>query len=180
MKRAIFTIGLVILVWSESVGQVVRFAIDGPKPPTLEALIDFSPIIVEATVESAFPVIDRRPLTSDFLIRVNKVVKGNLTSNQIAVHQFGGTLGGRTADPGQYSLMLPGERYILFLIGNALPNLPDRGVPRYDLAASFYGLARIEGSQVTWSKGMPETWRTTYRLQPDQLITAIQTRSQTR
>src|SRR6187549_2966043 len=81
MKRAIFTIGLVILV--------------------------------EATVESAYPVIDRRPLTSDFLIRVNKVVKGNLTSNQIAVHQFGGTLqGGRIAEPMQYSIMVPGERYI--------------------------------------------------------------------
>jgi len=178
MRKAIVALGLAILVGANyaTLGQVQRFAVDGPKPPTLEALIDHSTDIVEVTIESAYPVIDQSPLITDFLIRVNRVVKGNLTSAQIVVPQFGGTIpGGRTAEPGMYSLMQPGERYILFLTSETR-NLANRGVPRYQLAADNYGLAKIESSQVVWSRAMPETWKTTYRFQPDQLIAAIQAR----
>jgi hypothetical protein len=183
MRDEILLTALVILIaTSQPVSaQVGRFWVDGPKPATLEALIDFSSVIIEATVESAYPVIDRPPVTSDFLIRVNKVVKGSLTSNQIAVHQTGGTLpGGRTAEPMQYSLMVPGERYILFLDANPPANLSNRGVPRYLLAAGFYGLVKVEGNQVVWPKGMPEAWKTTYRFGPNDLIASIQARSQGR
>ena len=179
----VLTALVILIATSQPVsGQVGRFSVDGPKPATLEALIDFSSVIVEATVESAYPVIDRPPeVTSDFLIRVNKVVKGNLTSNQIAVHQAGGTLpGGRIAEPMQYSIMVPGERYILFLDANPPATLPNRGVPRYLLAAGFYGLVKVEGNQVVWPKGIPEAWKTTYRFGPNDLIASIQARSQGR
>ena len=181
MKKTILTIGLAFLIGAnlDAFAQVTRFYVDGPKPATLEDLVELSSIIVEATVETAYPVVDQpRPL-SDFLIRVNRVIKGSLPSNQIAVAQFGGTKpDGRTFEPGMYALMAPGQRYILFLnIGQT--NLPDRGVPRYELSADNYGLVRIEGSQVVWSKGMPETWKTKYRFQSDNLIAAITAQSRT-
>jgi hypothetical protein len=180
---AVAIVGFAILTGSAN--QVVlgqRFHLDGPKPGTLDALIDHSSHVIEATVESSFPVIDRGsgPLVSDFLIRVDQVVKGTLTSRQIVVHQFGGTLGGRVSEPAFYSLMQPGERYILFLRDSDsaafTASLPTRGVPRYFPSIDYYSVAKIEGGLVAWSKGMPDAWKANYAMQPAQLIAVVQSR----
>ena len=178
-KHRILAIALTIFIGASQLvlGQTVRFAMDGPRPATLDALINFSSVIVEATVESAYPIVDQQSpglVYSDFSIRVNRVVKGSVASNQIAVHQAGGTVpGGKTAEPGGYSLMMPGERYILFLDANPPPGLPNRGLPRYMIAAGFHGLAKVEGGQIVWSKGMPEAWKKSYGLRADELIAVI-------
>jgi hypothetical protein len=159
-----------------------RFHLDGPKPATLDALINHSSQIIEATVESSFPAIDRGtgPLMSDFLIRVDRVVKGALASKQIVVHQYGGTLGGRVSEPAFYSMMQPGERYIVFLRDSDsaafTASLPTRSVPRYFPSVDYYSFAKIEGGQIVWSKGMPDAWKGNYAMQPAQLIAFIQSR----
>jgi len=179
---AIAFLELAILIGSNHFVLGQRFHLDGPKPGTLEALIDHSSQIIEATVESSFPVFDRGtgPLMSDFLIRVDRVVKGTLPSKQIVVHQYGGTLGGRVSEPAFYSMMQPGERYILFLRDSDsaafTATLPGRAVPRYFPSVDFYSLAKIDGGQVLWSKGMPDAWKAKYTMQPAQLIAAVQSR----
>ena len=70
MKNAILSIGLLILIGADqrTFGQTTRFASDGPKPSNVRALIDISPIIVDAIVDSAYPVID----TASPLNRIQK------------------------------------------------------------------------------------------------------------
>jgi len=81
-EHRLLSIGLAILLGASqsALSQAVVFVIDGPKFATLGALIDYSSVIVEATVESVTVINQPIPI-SEFVIRVNRVVKGSLASN---------------------------------------------------------------------------------------------------
>jgi hypothetical protein len=115
------------------------------KPP-LERLCDFSDIVIEGIVTTAFPA--RSPiqgmLYTDFLISVSRVLKGPDTLRQIMVSQMGGSVGDFHLVTDRYALMQPGQRFILFLQNDNRPSTPRRpGIPPYSITRSWAGLGRV-------------------------------------
>jgi hypothetical protein len=102
-----------------------------------------SSLIVEGVVEKVMPA--RGPgqtwIETDSVINIAQTFKGSTEGSAIAIAQMGGKAGGATSQPTQYSLVQPGERYILFLSPddrNALPSVA--GLKRYDVTAAWAGL----------------------------------------
>lgn len=95
-------------------------------PRSLKELCDSSTLIVEGTVRTALPARETSPraFETDVLIDVNIMLKGSNTIQQVLVSQRGGTKGGLVVTPVQYSLLQPGEQYLLFLTEDQRPNIP--------------------------------------------------------
>jgi hypothetical protein len=167
------------LVSSVSLVQGERFAVDGPEPADLEALINFSPLIIEATVESVFPSVQPGPspmIVTDFMLRVDTVLKGSKPADRIVVHLPGGTVGPRQSTTNQFASMQPGERYLFFLDAKPPTNLLDRGVPRFLIAATFRGMVKVDGERIAWIPGTSASWRARYA---DLSLTQLRNRIQT-
>jgi hypothetical protein len=115
-----------------------------PVPQSLKQLSDMSSLIVEAVVEKVMP--SRRGagqtwLETDSVMSIAQTLRGSAGGSTIVVSQMGGRSGAATDQPAQYSLVQPGERYILFLSSddrNALPSVV--GLKRYDVTAAWAGL----------------------------------------
>jgi hypothetical protein len=115
------------------------------KPP-LERLCDFSDIVIDGIVTTAFPARSpiRGMLHTDFLISVSRVLKGPDTLRQIMVSQMGGSVGDFHLVTDRYALMQPGQRFILFLQNDNRPSTPRRpGIPPYFVTRSWAGLGRV-------------------------------------
>jgi len=114
-----------------------------------------SSLIIEGVVEKVMP--SRRGagqtwIETDSVIRIAQALKGSIVQfvkgsdpgPTIVISQMGGTVGDSTDQPTQYSLVQPGERYILFLSPDdrkALP--PVEGLKRYGVTAAWAGLLLV-------------------------------------
>jgi hypothetical protein len=113
---------------------------------SLKELIDASKIVVDATVQEVMParVLPHR-LETDSVLSADHVVVGPKALDAFVVSQIGGTLGGFTEVPTQYSMMHVGERYLLFGKEEVRPNLPSvRGLPRYAITGVWVGAISID------------------------------------
>jgi hypothetical protein len=127
------------------VGQLIVDVL--PVPQSLKQLTDMSSLIIEGVVEKAIP--SRRGagqtwIETDSVIRIVQTLKGPVGDSTIVISQMGGKVGDSTDQPTQYSLVQPGERYILFLSAddrNALP--PVEGLKRYGVTAAWAGLLLV-------------------------------------
>jgi hypothetical protein len=168
---AVFTGILVIFPQVEGAGkQTTRSYEIGNPPQTLEQLSDGATWIVDARVQSVFDAtqIANRYVETDAFLSVERVLKGTGLGQSIVVGQASGQVdGGIEVVSPQFSLMKPGERYILFLrsmegsVNGGQPR-PQRSAPRYSIYLVYVGLAKVEGEQTIWSSGMSSSWRNTY------------------
>ena len=112
----------------------------GQIPRSLKELCDLSTVIAEGVVTTTFPSQGERSLETDALIGVTNVLKGLNTIPQVLISQSGGAKAGLSIVPTQYSLVRPGEKYLLFLREDERLNMPERAnVKRYLVAV--HGLA---------------------------------------
>jgi len=133
---------LVIVLLTGLIGMVLRsdalIAESGPAPlGTLKEICDVSPLIIEADVQSVFPVFAAGtngpvsgPLVTDYLLNVNRVIKGPNPGRQIVIGELGGILGERKEVVDHKMPLAVGQRYILFL----KPYAPKTWVSRGEIA----------------------------------------------
>lgn len=134
----------------------------------LDGLVRTSPVILDVSVESVWPATEIRPgqLATDAVLNVNRVVKGPDPGPRIVVSQLGGALDGRVQTSEQFSLMQPGERYILFLEPFVIPdNLTPRQragmpqfpirefLPRFEIIGTFHGMFQVREGHIATPEG---------------------------
>ena len=163
MKRhalvIMLSMGLIgIVLRSEAIPTQVQVPArggDGPAPlGTLKQICDVSPLIIEATVQSEFPAFEaqtsnstvRGPLVTDYVLNVNRVIKGLDPGKQIVIGQLGGTLGGRKEVNDSEMPMAVGLHYILFLKTYAPQTWVLREIPRFTGAAPSASILLVENS----------------------------------
>jgi hypothetical protein len=156
-------------------------------PKTVSELSARSSLIVTGTVVAISPArevpVERKPsklmpeftpppsrgpdfLETDVIVRIDRVLKGQVAAPQIVIYQLGGVLPGRSQLPTQFSLMKPGEQFILYLVAldpterSRLPEHP--GGPRYSILDAFAGMVHVEAGRLTISPGMPPSFRERY------------------
>ena len=128
-------------------------------PQTLEAFIDSSDVIVDATVQSVFPPTEVQPLAfvTDSVFRVNEVLKGSERSKEIVISQYGGVSGDFQQHPSQFDVVKSGERYFLFLTKPSperLRELTERpGLVRYD-TMTYAGIVRVTPTGVRMNRDL--------------------------
>jgi len=163
MKRhalvIMLSMGLIgIVLRSEALTTQVQVGSRGPDGAaplgTLKEICDRSPLIIEATVQSEFPAFEaqtsnstaRGPLVTDYVLNVNRVIKGLDPGKQIVIGQLGGTLGGRKEVNDSEMPMAIGLRYILFLKTYAPKTWVLREIPRFTGAAPSASILLVDNS----------------------------------
>ncbi|HEU0141645.1 MAG TPA: hypothetical protein VFQ79_18120 [Bryobacteraceae bacterium] len=114
---------------------------------SLKDLAAASLLIVEGTVKATLPSRETSPraLETDAVIAVRRVLKGPADVREVVISQRGGSRGGLVVMPAQYSLVQPGEHYVLFLTEDSRPDIPDvPGVRRYLVTGLWTGLFRFQ------------------------------------
>lgn len=129
-------------------------------PRTLLQLIRASSVIVDGTVSGLLTVINTREgpgaprLETHSIVAVNAVLYGRVPngSANLLMAQIGGRLGDRSVSAEGDPLVLPGERYVLFLVPDARRELPNRtGMPRYAVTGVWSGKAKIVDGRVVFA-----------------------------
>jgi hypothetical protein len=138
-------------------------------PQSLKDLCDLSAVIVEGVVTTSFPSRQLGPsqssLETDALVGVTKVLKGPVGANQqLVVSQLGGAKGNFSSTPTQYSLVRPGEKYILFLREDDRSNLPIQAqtTTRYIVTGIWAGLFLFENNRMQVRARSPDFLRAQY------------------
>jgi hypothetical protein len=128
-----------------------------------------SDLVVEVYVQAIYPSVrlsvKEGYVQTDSLLRVVHTLKGP-TIPEIVVSQTGGALARNelTVKPTDYALMQPGEHYILFLKEAQSTVLPVRtNIPRYAITEGFFGLFKLDGTEIALSPGMTQAWHERYR-----------------
>jgi hypothetical protein len=152
----------------------------GTKPPSLKELCESSILIVDATVREILPVrvlVKSERLETDVVFVTNRALKGSAPPSQLlVVTQRGGVLGGYTEQPTQFSLMQPGQHYLLFLMDDKRPNIPAvTNVPRYWIVGEWVGnFLADKDNRIHLSKGAPANLTNRYEnLAEDQVIAEV-------
>jgi hypothetical protein len=123
------------------VGQLIVDVL--PVPQSLKQLTDMSSLIVEGVVEKVMPSrgAGQTWIETDSVIDIAQTLKGSAGGSKILISQLGGTVGDATSQPMQYSLVQPGERYILCLKEDDRTTVPSvAGLKRYGITAAWSGL----------------------------------------
>jgi hypothetical protein len=108
-----------------------------PVPQSLKQLTDMSSLIIEGVVSKVMPERGDGREETDSVINIVQTFKGSAGGSAIVIAQSGG----KGTDIVQYSLVEPGERYILFLLPDDRKALPSvAGLKRYDVTAAWAGL----------------------------------------
>lgn len=149
----------------------------GQVPATLEELSRRSSLIVDGTVKSTLPPRETSPraLETDAIVTVNRVLKGPVGVRETLISQRGGVRGELFVTPTQYSIVRPGERYILFLVEDRRPNIPAvEGMTRYLVTGIWSGLFLFENGNMRVKAEQPDSLRKRYEgLTVEQVTTAI-------
>jgi hypothetical protein len=120
-------------------------------------------VIVEGVVTRTFPSRGERSLETDALFDVTDVLKGLNTIQQVLISQAGGAKAGVSIAPTQYSLVRPGEKYMLFLREDERPNMPDpANVGRYLVTGIWSGLFYFENDRMQVRAAQRDQLRATY------------------
>jgi hypothetical protein len=123
------------------VGQLIVDVL--PVPQSLKQLTDMSSLIVEGVVEKVMPSrgSGQTWIETDSVINIAQTFKGSTEGSAIAIAQMGGRVGDGGDQQTQYSLVQPGERYMLFLSPDDRKALPSvAGLKRYGVTAAWAGL----------------------------------------
>jgi hypothetical protein len=126
------------------VGQLIVDVL--PVPQSLKQLTDMSSLIVEGVVEKVMPSRGdgNTWIETDSVINIAQTFKGSIGGSAIVIAQMGGEVADVTSQPTQYSLVQPGERFILFLSPDDRKALPSiAGLKRYDVTAAWAGLLLV-------------------------------------
>lgn len=102
-----------------------------------------SRLIVEGIIEKVMPArgSGQTWIETDSVIRIVQTLKGSGGGSTIVISQMGGRVGDATDQPSQYSLVQPGERYILCLTEDDRTTVPSlAGLKRYDVTGAWAGL----------------------------------------
>ena len=140
-----------------------------PHPNTFTELCRLSDAIIDGTVMSSLAASRSSPdipyaLETDVVIKVNQVVKGPRDFNTFMVAQNGGVQGGVRLIKTDDVLMLPRERYVLFLLKEARTTLPVvAGVPRYAVIAGPEGKFLVEGGTIQIITKAPSNIQSQYK-----------------
>ncbi len=114
-----------------------------PEPQSLKQLTDMSSLIVEGVVEKVMPSrgAGQTWIETDFVLGIARALKGSAEGPTIVISQMGGKVGDSTSQPTQYSLVQPGEQYILFLKEDDRTTVPSvAGLKRYGIVGAWSGL----------------------------------------
>jgi hypothetical protein len=116
-------------------------------PLSLKDLTNKAVAIVYGSISSVLPARETSPaaLETDAIVDVKTTFKGSQSDRLIVISQRGGSLGKLFVTPKQYSLVRPGEEYLLFLVQDPRPNIPAvAGLKRYLVGGLWTGLLRFE------------------------------------
>jgi hypothetical protein len=159
IDRRLYALFIVCSIIVTHIAVVVPGQDRGAKPPELSRLVASAPIIVDASVETKFlPYLQATIITrTDVVLRVNRVVKGNLrVGDQVLIAQAGNEAAIQRNDAEKP--MQLGERYLLFLQlmpSFAISQFPVReGLTRYGSLSSNVAV-KINGSNVEIDPAMP-------------------------
>ena len=151
-------------------GTAVMFVNQGPLPPSfsgdmLEYLCNSSPMIITGTVESSSVWVNGRALETDSVLRLDSIIKGTETASRVVVSQLGGTMGEFKVVIEQYSLMKPGERYVLFRQVERRQIPPQHSnARRYAIRGTWEGMFRVDDAPKSDSlRGHVQTYVTNMR-----------------
>src|SRR5581483_3202878 len=111
-------------------------------PKSLAELCSQSALIIQGTVNSVLPARDmgHHLLETDAVIDVTTVLKGSPVA-RLAISQAGGTISTFTSKPMAYSLVQPGQQYLLFLKPDTRSIVPAiAGTQRYLVTGIWSGL----------------------------------------
>jgi len=139
---------------------------DGPDASAIHDLIQISELIIKGTVVRVLPseVIDPNPLNmmhTTSLISVDEVLRGTPPpSNTIAITQLGGRVSGCSLTVTDNPIVELREEYILFLVGDQKPHIPNNsGSPRYVPYGVYGGKAKIVNGKIQFSPSAPARLR---------------------
>ncbi len=128
-------------------------------PWTLLQMVRASDLIVDGTVSSLLPVIntsketDRPMFETHSVVAVGEVLKGAIPngSANILMAQIGGQVGNHSVSVDGGPLVVPGERYVLFLDADVRKELPNTsGMPRYAVVGVWSGKAKVTNGLVAF------------------------------
>jgi hypothetical protein len=114
-----------------------------PEPQSLKQLADMSSLIIEGVIEKVMPArgSGQTWIETDAVISIAQTLKGLAGVSRIVISQMGGRVGEATEQPTQYSLVQPGERYILCVTEDDRTTVPSvAGLKRYGIAGAWSGL----------------------------------------
>jgi hypothetical protein len=140
-----------------------------PQPDTFVDLCRTADLIVDGTVVGSLPVRRSIPdvpytLETDALIAVNHVLKGPQNLTTIMVAESGGVQAALKVVNKDNALMVPQERYVLFLLKERRSTLPTMaGVPRYAVIANSQGKFLVENGAVQIITKAPSAVQSQYR-----------------
>jgi hypothetical protein len=153
-----------------------------PLPPNfrgemLEYLCRSSDLIITGTVESVSTRVSGQSVETDIVLRIDSVIKGTQTTSRVVVGQPGGTIGQFKVITSQYSLMEPGQRYILFLQEDRRNQFPSEpfDIRRYAITRRWEGTFQIDDEQkVRLAPAAPAVLREKYEgMRIDEVMTHI-------
>lgn len=156
-------------------GQLYITPLPKDIPRSLKHLYDMADVVVEGTVTSILAVRETgiRSLETDAAVQVERTIKGPADLRSLVIAQRGGTKGELSIQPMQYSLVEPGEKYLLFLNKDNRPNLPTTE-NRYVVTGVWSGLFPFHNGRMTLRTSQPDPLRKAYEgLTIDEIIREI-------
>jgi hypothetical protein len=146
----------------------------GQIPASLRQLCNTSALIIEGVVDKVLPPRETSPgsLETDAIISVNQTLKGSVALKQLVISQRDGTLGDLDVRPTEYSLVQPGERYLLFVTEDARAKIPAvPGLKRYLISGIWSGLFYFEEGRMLVRADVSDRLREKYEgLTEDQIM----------
>lgn len=125
-------------------------------PDSLRDLVGQAQVILTGTVASLEAYVHRRAVQpgrpvdcgsvrTDAIVRVDTILKGDVSFREIIVDQDAGETPERATVPQQFDLLRENDRLVLFLTPWDNPELPDRGgLPRFVITGIWTGAFRVE------------------------------------
>ena len=149
----------------EGIGRFLITLAPKDSPHSLKELCDMSSLIVEGTVRSSlFPrQLSPSSLETDAVVTVTRAVKGSAPNPDVVVSQKGGTIGKFTLSPGQFTIMQPGEKYLLFLRDDDRPDIPVvSGAKRYVVTGFWSGQFLLSDGKIRVTGNTTDSLRKVY------------------
>ena len=103
---------------------------------------------------------DPGDLETDAVFLVGTAIKGRIGGKEIVVSQRGGRREDLVVTPAQYSMLEPGEEYILFLIENPKGAISrEKTLKHYWVVGAWYGLFPFESGRMRVKAQTPDAFR---------------------
>ena len=149
----------------------------GQVPTTFQELCTASSLIIEGTALKSLPARETSPgsLETDAVISVTKTLKGPVNVHQFVLAQRGGVTPNFSVLPEQYTLVQPGEVYLMFLIEDNRLNIPDvGGIKRYLITGIWSGLFHLQGGRMVMEAEERDPLRRRYDgLSAEQIVNEV-------